>query len=198
MQPWLVRGVAMAVVNAAAQTMIAKLEVTHPTSTSVLEPITLAVLVGIAGLWGGLDGWLRWGGARPAMAWFYAGLFGGVLAGLLGVIGQAIFVDQTGIWALSTALTGGAAFTALLIMLPAGLGLLVGGKLGTPAKADSPGSSGGPSGGSSSAVRSGARPEDTETTMVLEKLTVDEPPRRPAPLPRRKPSPAPRGFSAGR
>src|SRR5205807_4251586 len=67
MQPWLVRGVAMAVVNAAAQTMIAKLEVTHPTSTSVLEPITLAVLVGIAGLWGGLDGWLRWGGARRAM-----------------------------------------------------------------------------------------------------------------------------------
>ena len=192
MQPWLVRGVAMAVVNAAAQTMIAKLEVTNPTSTSVLEPITLAVLVGIAGLWGGLDGWLRWGGRRPVMAWFYAGLFGGVLAGLLGVIGQAVFVDQTGIWALSTALTGGAAFTALLIMLPAGLGLLVGGKLTTPAKADSSGGSSGSSGAAK------VTSEDTEATMVMDKLVFDEPVRKPSPLPRRKPSPAPRGFSAGR
>ena len=197
MQPWLVRGVAMAVVNAAAQTMIAKLEVTHPTSTSVLEPLTLAVLVGVALLWGGLDGWLRWAGSRPVMAWFYAGLFGGLLAGLLGVIGQAVFVDQTGIWALSTALTGGAAFTALLIMIPGALGLLVGSRLAAPAQAsaDSSGPSSGPSGGSS--AKSGAKSDDTEATMVMDKLVIDERPK-PNPLPRRKPSPAPRGFSAGR
>jgi hypothetical protein len=33
---------------------------------------------------------------------------------------------------LGPALTGGAAFTALLVLIPAGLGLLVGGKLEAP------------------------------------------------------------------
>jgi hypothetical protein len=173
MQPWLVRGVAMAVVNAVAQTVLAKIEVSHPTSGSVLEPITLAVVVGVAGLWGGLDGWLRRGGERRGMAWFYAGLFGGLLAGLLGVIGQAAFVDQTGIWALGAALTGGAAFTALLIMVPAGLGLLVGSRLAPPAQPDSTAS------------------DELEKTQVTGTLETEQ--RR-----ERKPSPAPRGFSADR
>lgn len=135
MKPWLVRGVAMAVVNAAAQTVLAKMEITHPSNMSVLRPITLAILVGVALLWGGIDGWLRLGGRRPGMAWFYGALVGGVLAGLLGVIGQAIFVDQTGVWALGSALTGGAAFTALLILVPAALGLQVGKHLDASGKA---------------------------------------------------------------
>jgi hypothetical protein len=82
-----------------------------------------------------VDGWLR--KPRRGMNWFYGGLIGGVLAGLLSVIAKALFVDQTGIWALGPALTGDAAFIALLIMVPAGLGIAVGGRLEPPAEAPS-------------------------------------------------------------
>ncbi|HEX3789404.1 MAG TPA: B-4DMT family transporter [Pseudonocardiaceae bacterium] len=135
MQPWLVRGVAMAVINAVAQTVLAKIAVDHPTSMTVLQSITIAVLVGIAGLWGGIDGWLKRNPSR-GMHWFYAALIGGFLSGVLGVIGQGAFVDQTGVSALGAALTGGAAFTALLILIPAALGLAVGSRLEAPGRAD--------------------------------------------------------------
>jgi hypothetical protein len=130
MRPWLTRGCVMAVLYAAAETLLAAVQVDHPTSGSVLDPIVLAVLVGVSGLWAGVDGWLR--KPRRGMNWFYGGLIGGVLAGLLSVIAKALFVDQTGVWALGPALTGDAAFIALLIMVPAGLGVAVGGRLAAP------------------------------------------------------------------
>jgi hypothetical protein len=130
MQRWLVRGLVMAVVNGAAQTLLGAIEAGHPTSDRVAEPVTVAILAGVALCWGAIDGWLRKPGR--GMAWFYASLIGGLLAGVLGVVGKAAFVDATGVWALGSALTGGAAFTALLILAPAGLGLAVGGKLFQP------------------------------------------------------------------
>jgi hypothetical protein len=130
MRPWLTRGCVMAVLYAAAETLLAAVQVNHPNSGAVLDPIVLAVLVGVSGLWAGVDGWLR--KPRRGMNWFYGGLIGGVLAGLLSVIAKALFVDQTGVWALGPALTGDAAFIALLIMVPAGLGIAVGGRLATP------------------------------------------------------------------
>lgn len=130
MRPWLLRGCVLAVVYAVVETLLDHVQINHPTVGSVLDPILLALLVGVSGTWGGIDGWLR----RPhrGMRWFYAGLIGGVLAGILSVIGRAAFVDQTGVWALGSALTGDAAFVALLIMLPAGLGVFVGGRLRPP------------------------------------------------------------------
>lgn len=130
MRPWLLRGGVLAVVFAAVETVLDYVQINHPTIGTVLDPILLALLVGVSGAWGGVDGWLR----RPhrGMHWFYAGLIGGVLAGVLSVIGRAAFVDQTGAWALGSALTGDAAFVALLIMLPAGLGVFVGGRLQPP------------------------------------------------------------------
>lgn len=122
----------MAVVYAAAETLLAEVQVDHPGSGSVTDPVVLAVLVGVSGLWAGVDGWLR--RPRSGMNWFYAALVGGVLAGLLSVIARAAFVDQTGVWALGSALTGDAAFIALLIMLPAGLGVAVGGRLEPPVR----------------------------------------------------------------
>jgi hypothetical protein len=53
------------------------------------------------------------------------------------VIGRAIFVDSAGTSELWPALTGGAAFTALLVLVPAGLGLLVGARI-HPARTPSP------------------------------------------------------------
>ncbi|HEY2697125.1 MAG TPA: B-4DMT family transporter [Pseudonocardiaceae bacterium] len=130
MQRWLVRGLIMGVVNGVAQTLLGAIEAGHPTSGNVVEPVAVAILAGVALCWGAIDGWLRKPGR--GMVWFYAALIGGLLAGVLGVIGKAAFVDATGIWALGGALTGGAAFTALLILIPAGLGLAVGGKLLQP------------------------------------------------------------------
>src|SRR5699024_3254700 len=51
------------------------------------------------------------------------------LAGILGVVGRGLFVDQTGVAALGEALTGGAAFLALLVIVPAGIGMFVGSRI---------------------------------------------------------------------
>jgi hypothetical protein len=132
MRPWLIRGLGMAVLHAVAAVLLAKAEVYHPTDVTTVTALTIAVLVGVAALWSALDAWLR----RPeaGKAWFIASLVGGLVSGALSVAGKAAFVDQTGMSELWPALTGGAAFTALLILIPAGLGLLVGGRLEAPRK----------------------------------------------------------------
>lgn len=128
---WLTRGLVMAVVHAAAMTLLAKWSVFHPTGQTLFTSLTIAVLVGLAALWSAIDGWR---GLRDrGRAWFIASLVAGVCSGILYVIGRAIFVDQTGVSELRAALTGGAAFSALLVLVPAGLGLFVGGRMRRPA-----------------------------------------------------------------
>lgn len=124
MRVWLIRGILLAVVHAAAQTLTAWYTVDHPTAQTTFAALVLGLLVGVAAVWGVLD---RWRGVdRPEVAWLFAGLIAGWAAGVLGVIGRAIFVDQTGVSELGSALTGGAAFTALLVVIPAWIGLLAG------------------------------------------------------------------------
>jgi hypothetical protein len=130
MRSWLIRGLVMAVLHAAASTLVAKVEVFQPTNATVLQAAAIAVLVGAAALWGALDGWVR--RADAGRTWFIAALVAGPVSGLLYVIGRVVFVDQTTMNELWPAITGGAAFTALLVMIPAGLGLFVGGKLDAP------------------------------------------------------------------
>jgi len=111
----------MAVVHAAAETVRADFGVAHPTSRTLFEAITLGVLVGVAAVWGALD---RWRGVGDAgRSWLIASLVAGWGAAVLGVIGKSVFVDQTGVADLGGALTGGAAFTALLVLVPAAIGL---------------------------------------------------------------------------
>ncbi|SFP44618.1 B-4DMT family transporter [Amycolatopsis rubida] len=129
---WLTRGMVMAVVHAAAMTLLAKWSVFHPTGQTLFTSLTIAVLVGLAALWSAIDGWR---GLRDrGRAWFIASLVAGVCSGILYVIGRAVFVDQTGVSELGAALTGGAAFSALLVLVPAGLGLFVGGRIRRPAE----------------------------------------------------------------
>jgi hypothetical protein len=87
----------------------------------------------VAAVWGVLDTWRAVD--RREMVWLLAALVTGWGAGVLGVIGRAIFVDQTGVSELGNALTGGAAFTALLVVVPAGVGLLAGRWIRPPGRA---------------------------------------------------------------
>jgi hypothetical protein len=114
----------MAVVHAAAETVRADFGVQHPTSRTLFEAIVLGVLVGVAAVWGAVDRWRDV--ADAGRAWLIASLVAGWGAAILGVIGKSVFVDQTGVAELGGALTGGAAFTALLVLIPAAIGLLAG------------------------------------------------------------------------
>ncbi|MFD2471891.1 B-4DMT family transporter [Amycolatopsis silviterrae] len=131
---WLTRGLVMAVVHAAAMTLLAKWSVFHPTGQTLFTSLAIAVLVGVAALWSAIDGWRDV--PDRGRAWFIASLVAGVCSGILYVIGRAVFVDQTGVSELGAALTGGAAFSALLVLVPAGLGLFVGGRIRRPSADD--------------------------------------------------------------
>jgi hypothetical protein len=126
MRPWFVRALWMGLLHGAVQTGVSAVAVRSPEATSV-RPIALGLLVVAAVLWGAVDRLREL--PSPGMQWFIAALIAGPFAGALGVIGSALLVDQTGQEALWVALTGGAAFTALLVLAPAGLGLLLGGFL---------------------------------------------------------------------
>jgi hypothetical protein len=126
MRPWLTRGVVLALVLSCADVGLAAMAV-RTSSLGTVRPIVLGVIAGAAALWAALDGWRRLD--DRGQAWLFASLFAGFTSGLLRVIGRAVFVDETGLSSLGSALTGDAAFTALLFLIPAGLGLLVGGRL---------------------------------------------------------------------
>lgn len=132
MRTWLLRGGVLAVVHAAAQTFAAGYGARNPTGQSTVAAIVLGGLVGVAAVWGVVDTWRQV--PRRETAWLIAALITGWGAGVLGVIGRAIFVDQTGTSELGSALTGGAAFTALLVFVPAGIGMLVGNSIKPPAR----------------------------------------------------------------
>ncbi|WP_116203796.1 B-4DMT family transporter [Amycolatopsis circi] len=175
---WLTRGLVMAVVHAAAMTLLAKWSVFHPTGQTLFTSLTIAVLVGVAALWSAIDGWR---GLRDrGRAWFIASLVAGVCSGILYVIGRAIFVDQTGVSELGAALTGGAAFSALLVLVPAGLGLFVGGRIRRPAADED------------SAGSAGPEPDDEDEDGTGSRSGELELPPSPTPRTAAKPSPVSR------
>lgn len=125
MRFWLIRGVALAFVLAGADVGLAALAIQHSNLT-VLRSIALGVVAGLAALWAAIDGWRRID--DRGRAWVLAAVIAGFGSGLLRVIGRAAFVDETGVSSLGSALTGDAAFGALIVLIPAGLGLFVGSK----------------------------------------------------------------------
>lgn len=136
MPAWLSRALVLAVLHAIGAVVLAQLKLSGVGSPTVLTWITFALLIGVSLLWGSIDGWRRL--PQPAQTWFVAGIVGGLVSGVLNVAGRALFVDQTGASALGVQLTSGAAFTALLIIVPAVLGVLVGSRLDAPPGAEPP------------------------------------------------------------
>jgi hypothetical protein len=120
----------MTVVHTAGQSIVVAVRAAHPESSVWVSSVVLAALVGIAMLWGALDGWRR---ARATVrTWSIAALVMGPAAGVLALIVQAALVDATGPEALGAALAGGA-FTALLVLVPALVGVAVGQRVEAPA-----------------------------------------------------------------
>lgn len=127
----------LAAVHAVAAVGVAWVSVFYRDSQTVVTSVVFAVVVGVALTWGAIDGWLR--APERGRRWLLAAVTAGPTAGVAYVIGRAIFVDQTGISALGVQLTSGAAFIVLLVMVPAGLGLFVGGRLSPdPVPAEEP------------------------------------------------------------
>lgn len=133
MRTWLLRGIVLAVVHAAAETVRTDFGVHHPTSRTVFEAVMLGVLVGVAAVWGAIDSWK--GVPERGKVWLIAALVAGWGAAVLGLVGKSIFVDQTGVADLGGALSGGAAFTALLVVVPACVGFLAGRWARVPSRA---------------------------------------------------------------
>ncbi|SER54214.1 B-4DMT family transporter [Actinokineospora terrae] len=127
MRTWLTRGAVLAVVHAAVAVTIAALKAADPTGWTTAQALALGSLVAAAAVWAAVDGWR--GLPDRGRTWVLAALVAGWGSAVLTVVGRGAFVDQTGVSALGSALTGGAAFTALLVLVPAGVGLVVGPRL---------------------------------------------------------------------
>ncbi|XVV01483.1 B-4DMT family transporter [Actinosynnema sp. CA-248983] len=130
MRRWLPRGLWMGLLHGGVQVGTDAVAVHSPGAASSLRYIALGLVVVAGVLWGALDGWRQLAG--PGMVWFFAALVAGPVAGVAGVLGKSLVVDQTGLESLGAALTGGAAFTALLVMASAGIGLALGNALPQP------------------------------------------------------------------
>jgi hypothetical protein len=130
MGAWLIRGFWMGMLHGAVQAGVVAVAVRSPEASSSLRYIALGLVVIVAVLWGALDAWRKF--ERRGMCWFYAALVAGPLAGIIGVLGTSMLVDQTGTESLWSALTGGAAFTALVVLVSAALGMGLGNALPQP------------------------------------------------------------------
>lgn len=136
MPAWLTRALVLAVLHATGAVILAELKLAATGDPSILTWIAFALLMGVSLLWASIDGWLR--KPEPMLTWMIAAVVGGLLSGVLNVLGRGLFVDQTGVSELGVQLTSGAAFTALLIFIPAVVGVLVGSRLEPPRDAREP------------------------------------------------------------
>jgi hypothetical protein len=130
MRAWLVRGFWLGLLHGAVQAGTVAVSVHSPDAISRVRLIAFGLVIVAAVLWGALDSWRQFEGR--GMAWFFASLLAGPLAGLVGVLGTSLLVDQSGTESLGPALTGGAAFTALVVLVTAAIGMGLGNLLPQP------------------------------------------------------------------
>lgn len=117
-------------VHVAARTALGFAALSWPTSGQLQRIIGVVVVVVIAALWAGLDS-LR---ENPddderddlMQRWLKAAVLAGPVAGLVGWAIEGLFIDSIGTSALAGNIIGGGAFTALLIFVPAMIGVAFG------------------------------------------------------------------------
>lgn len=130
---WLVRATSLVLLHVVVRTGLELALRSAPTHANLLRYGSLVVLVLAALLWAGLDAVRedREDSRRDDLGarWLKTALVVGPLAGLAGWTVQGLLIDASGNEQLLVELTGGAAFTALLVLLPAALGLFAGGRV---------------------------------------------------------------------
>ncbi|QBJ98344.1 hypothetical protein ERC79_22200 [Rhodococcus sp. ABRD24] len=133
MNGWVVRGLGLALVHVVVRTLLGAAVAQWPQQGGLMRWFSLVVVIIAALLWGGFDG-IRdrrahrdpEDGADLTMMWLKAALLGGVLAGavawLVGLILDITVTDGS----LLFEVTSGAAFTVLLIFIPAMIAVALG------------------------------------------------------------------------
>lgn len=127
------RGTSLVLLHVLARTGLELALRSAPAHGDLLRYGTVVLLVLVALLWAGLDAVRedREDVQRDDLSarWLRASLLTGPLAGLVGWAVEGLFIDASGSEELLVEVTGGAAFTALLVLVPAALGLFVGGRV---------------------------------------------------------------------
>ncbi|WP_157083888.1 B-4DMT family transporter [Millisia brevis] len=133
MMAWLFRGLIMSGVHFGSRLLLALWLLQWPTSGGVLRWVALLIGIVVAGIWGVLDGVADRrrnpdpeNGADLTMRWLKAGAFAALVSGVLcWVVSQVIRVGISQN-SLFFELTSGAAFTVLLVFIPAVTGAAIG------------------------------------------------------------------------
>ncbi|UYP20737.1 B-4DMT family transporter [Rhodococcus sp. Z13] len=126
MKPWLLRGLGLALVHVVVRVLLGAALVQWPLQGSVLRWLGLIVVVVAAFLWAGLDG-IRDRRAHPdpeegadlTLRWLAAGAVTGIVGGVLTWLVDTVTAIPVGVTSLFFEVTSGAAFTVLLVFLPA-------------------------------------------------------------------------------
>lgn len=133
MNAWLVRGLGMALIHVVIRAALGAAIAQWPLQGSILRWLSLAVVVVIAAIWGGIDG-IRdrrdfpeaEDGADLTMIWLKAAILGGFVAGAVSWILSRIPKLELTQQGFFFEITSGAAFTILLIFVPAMIAVTVG------------------------------------------------------------------------
>ncbi len=130
MREWLTRAGLMMLLHVGVRTALGFAALSWPTSGQTQRTAGLVVVVVVAMVWAGLDV------VREnlddderddlPLRWLKAAVLAGPVAGLAGWAVEGMFIDSTGTSALGGDVIGGGAFTALLIVVPAMIGLAFG------------------------------------------------------------------------
>lgn len=126
MKPWLVRGLGLSLVHVIVRALLGVALMQWPLQGSILRWMGLAVVILAAIVWAGIDG-VRDRRANPdpddgedlTMRWLAAGAVTGIVAGFLTWLVDTLTDLPIGVKSLLFELTSGAAFTVLLVFLPA-------------------------------------------------------------------------------
>lgn len=133
MMAWLFRGLIMSGVHFGSRLLLALWLLQWPTSGGILRWVALLIGIVVAGIWGVLDGVADRrrnpdpeNGADLTMRWLKAGAFAALVSGVLcWLLSQVIRVGISQN-SLFFELTSGAAFTVLLVFIPAVTGAAIG------------------------------------------------------------------------
>ncbi len=130
MREWLTRAGLMMLLHVGVRTALGFAALSWPTSGQTQRTAGLVVVVVVAMVWAGLDV-LRENVDDAErddlpLRWLKAAVLAGPVAGLVGWAVESVFIDSVGTSTLVGDVIGGGAFTALLIVVPAMIGLAFG------------------------------------------------------------------------